>query len=305
MQQSLFAGEQKPNNLSRPLFMVAFDNVQALDDGRVCPEVGGWAEEKHRHVSLFSTLFSSAMKEKWDKRVYVELYAGAGYSRVRGTSKLIVGSPLLALKVKDPFDKYVFCEEDSEKIEALEFRVKQISPRADVAYVPGDCNKCVEEILTNIPEGSKNSTVLSLCFADPYDIGLKFETLRTIAESRYIDFLVLLALFSDARRAYKRYVMEDAVKVDQFLESRTWRDRWRSAEANAVPFPKFLAEEFAASMETIGYIRTPIHKMKLVRSDEKNLPLYYIAPFSKHPLALKFWDEARKYGTDQRSLFES
>jgi len=111
--------------------------------------------------------------------------------------------------------------------------------------------------------------------------------------------LVLLAVYSDANRAYKRYVMEDAVKVDEFLGSETWRDRWKIAERNGVLFPKFLAEEFAASMETLGYLPTPIHKMKRIRSDEKNLPLYYIALFSRHKLAHDFWDGALKYGTDQ------
>ena len=244
------------------------------------------------------------MKQKWDRRIYVELYAGAGYSKIRGTSRLIVGSPLLALKVKDPFDQYVFCEEDSKKIEALEFRARQIAPNARIAYVSGDCNKCIDEIIDRIPVGTKGDTARSLCFADPYDIGLKFKTLRTIAENRYADFLVLLALFSDARRAYKRYVMEDSVKVDEFLESSTWRDRWRPAESQGTLFPKFLAEEFAARMESLGYLRTLTHQMKLVRSDEKNLPLYYIAPFSKHPLSLKFWAEAKKYGSDQTNLFE-
>jgi hypothetical protein len=93
--------------------------------------------------------------------------------------------------------------------------------------------------------------------------------------------------------------MEDAVKVDEFLGSTTWRDRWRIAEGNGVPFPKFLANEFAVSMETLGYLPTPIHRMKKVRSDEKNLPLYYIALFSRHQLAHDFWDDALKYGTDQ------
>lgn len=245
------------------------------------------------------------MKEKWDKRVYVELYAGAGYGRIRDSSRLVVGSPLLALKVKDPFDTYVFCEENPEKLEALKFRVQQAAPRANVAYVCGDCNRCTAEILGHIPAASRNNTVLSLCFADPFDIGLRFETLRTLSRNRYFDFLILLALFSDANRAYKRYVMEDSVKVDEFLGSKVWRDRWKSAGAKGVSFPKFLAEEFAASMETLGYLRTPIHKMKLVRSDEKNLPLYYIAPFSKKELALRFWDEARKYGSDQTLLFDN
>ena len=44
------------------------DNVAASDDGRICPEVGGWTEEKHRHVLLYATLFSSGMKDKWEGR---------------------------------------------------------------------------------------------------------------------------------------------------------------------------------------------------------------------------------------------
>jgi|SRR4051812_34914242 hypothetical protein len=96
--------------------------------------------------------------------------------------------------------------------------------------------------------------------------------------------------------------MEDAVKVDDFLGSKTWRGRWRIAEKEAVPFPKFLALEFASSMETLGYLPTPLHKMKRVRSDEKNLPLYYIAMFSRHQLAHTFWDVVLEYGTDQISI---
>jgi three-Cys-motif partner protein len=177
------------------------ETPRASDDGLVCPEVGGWTEEKHRRVSFYATLFSSAMKEKWDNRIYVELYAGAGYSRVRGTSKFIVGSPILALSVKDPFDKYIFCEEDPEKLHALRVRVERTAPTAKVVYGPGDCNKVAADILAEIPAGSSTDTVLSLCFADPFDIGLKFETLRTLSTSRYIDFLVLLAVYMDANRA--------------------------------------------------------------------------------------------------------
>ncbi|MGA7374932.1 MAG: three-Cys-motif partner protein TcmP, partial [Candidatus Sulfotelmatobacter sp.] len=266
--------------------------------GLALPEVGSWTEEKHRLVSLYATLFSKGMKKKWGKRVYVELHAGAGYSRIRGTQRIILGSPLRALAAEQPFDKYIFCETLSKNLEALRARVKSHFPAANVAYIEGDCDERALDILGEIPRGSKDDTVLTLCFADPYDIGLKFGTIKTLSV-RFVDFLVLLAVYSDANRAYKRYVMEDAVKVDDFLGSTTWRDRWRVAEANGVLFPKFLAEEFAASMETLGYLPTPVHRMKKVRSDEKNLPLYYIALFSRHKLAHEFWDDALKYGTDQ------
>jgi three-Cys-motif partner protein len=263
-----------------------------------CPEVGAWTEDKHRLVSLYSTLFSKGMKAKWGKRVYVELYAGAGYSRIRGTRKVILGSPLRALAAEQPFDKYVFCEEIPKNLEALKTRVKRHFPGANVSYVQGNCDERVSDILADIPQGSKHNTVLTLCFADPFDIGLKFGTIKALS-IRFVDFMVLLAVYSDANRAYKRYLMEDAIKVDEFLGSTTWRDRWRIAEENGVLFPKFLANEFAASMETLGYLPTPIHRMKKVRSDEKNLPLYYIALFSRHQLAHDFWDDALKYGTDQ------
>jgi three-Cys-motif partner protein len=275
--------------------------AQPPDDGLSCPEVGAWTEDKHRMVSLYATMFSSAMKNKWGKRIYLELYAGAGHSRVRGTQKTILGSPLRALTVEDPFDKYIFCEATSNNLEALKTRVARYAPSASVTYVEGDCNQRASDIAAEIPYGMKSDTVLTLCFADPYDIGLKFATIKTLSQ-RFVDFLVLLAVYSDANRAYKRYVMEDAVKVDEFLGSDTWRVRWKTAQSDGVLFPKFVAQEFAASMETIGYLHTPVHKMKLIRSDDKNLPLYYIAMFSRNRLAHDLWDQALKYGTDQTNF---
>src|SRR5438445_8447200 len=93
------------------------EGLVVSDDRLICPEVGTWTETKLRLVSLYAKLFSSGMKNKRDKRVYLELYGGAGYSKVRGTSRIIAGSPLRALTLPDTFDKYIFCEENPEKLE--------------------------------------------------------------------------------------------------------------------------------------------------------------------------------------------
>jgi hypothetical protein len=58
------------------------------------------------------------------------------------------------------------------------------------------------------------------------------------------------------------------------------------------------------SMKSLGYLDQPLDRMRLVRSDEKNLPLYYLALFSRHPTALKFWDDVLKYSDDQMKFFE-
>jgi len=274
------------------------------EDGFIVPEVGAWAEDKHRLVSLYSSLFSSGMKDKWNNRVYLELYAGAGYARIRGSGKLIAGSPLRALHLSDRFDKYIFCEEISEKMAALKNRVSRLAPNANVDYVGDKCDLHIDEILAAIPHGSKGNTVLTLCFADPFDIGLKFETIRTLAESRYVDFLITLALGMDANRNYEHYVKEDASKIDDFLGSNTWRQRWAMAQWDAVKFTRFLADEFTRSMATLRYIPPPFYTMKEVRSSEKNLRLYRLALFSRHERAYKFWDQVLKYGTNQLSLFD-
>lgn len=277
------------------------DNVLPEEDGLVAPDVGIWTtEDKHRLVSLYSTLFSSGMKDKWSRRVYVELYAGAGQGRARRTGKLVLGSPLRALTVKDRFDKYVFCEQDTQKLNALRKRATRIAPQADIAYVEGDCNEQIEKILTAIPVGSSNATTLSLCFADPFDIGLEFETIRKLASSRLIDFLVLLALGMDANRNYEHYVKGESEKVDKFLGSKDWRQRWAKAQWDAVRFTRFLADEFTTSMASLGYIPPPHYKMKEVRLPEKNVPLYRLALFSRSERAYRYWDEVLKYSTDQR-----
>ena len=78
------------------------------------PGGGSWAETKYRLLALYDELFSTGMKNKWDQRVYIDLYAGAGYSRIQGTSKFLKASPIIALTVTHPFDKYIFCEEGEE-----------------------------------------------------------------------------------------------------------------------------------------------------------------------------------------------
>jgi three-Cys-motif partner protein len=280
------------------------ENTLLKRDGLAVPEVGAWTEDKHRLVSLYATLFSSGMKAKWDKRVYIELYAGAGRSRIRGTSKLIPGSPILALQVKDRFDKYVFCEEDPEKLHALRQRANKTAPSFDIAYVPGDCNNNASKVLAEIPHGFASDTVLSLCFADPFDIGLKFETIRKLADARFIDFLILLALGMDANRNYEQYLRDDADKIDLFLGSSSWRERWATAQWDAVKFTRFLADEFTKSMSALGYIPPPRYTMKEVRSHEKNLPLYRLALFSRNERAYQYWNEVLKYSTEQRALWD-
>jgi three-Cys-motif partner protein len=214
---------------------------------------------------------------------------------------VIAGSPLQALALEHPFDKYIFCEANPKALDALRVRVERTAPSAKVSYIEGDCNHNVDRILSEIPAHSASHRVLSLCFVDPYDIGIKFETISKLS-TRFVDFLVLLAIYMDANRNYENYVSDEAVKIDEFLGSRTWRDDWKKNQQNRTPFPQFLAEEFSRSMETLKYQPQPFYKMKPVSIPEMNVRLYRLALFSRSDRAYKFWDQVLKYITPQTAF---
>ena len=124
----------------------------------------------------------------------------------------------------------------------------------------------------------------------------------TTPSSVYVDFLALLAVGMDANRNYDHYVDGDNAKIDDALGNTEWRERWRNYPGGRKEFRQFLASEFATSMRSLGYLDVRLDQMKLVRSGEKNLPLYYIALFSRNAMAYKFWDQVLKYHTDQTSF---
>jgi three-Cys-motif partner protein len=171
-----------------------------------------------------------------------------------------------------------------------------------VAYVYGSCDSEIDQICKEIPKGSSANKVLSLCLVDPFDFGIKFETLRRLS-SVYVDFVVLLAIGMDANRNYDHYVEGDSTKIDEALGNTEWRERWKVVRVRRRDFRQFLAAEFSTSMKSLDYIEQPLDRMKLVRSGDKNLPLYYLALFSRHQTAYKFWDDVLKYGDDQIGLF--
>jgi three-Cys-motif partner protein len=271
------------------------------DDGLPTNDIGPWAEEKYQYVGMYAQLFSTGMKNKWPHRIYLDLFSGPGYSRVRETNRVVLGSPMIALSLPDRFDSYVFADENTESLDALRTRVSRLGLDVTPTYIPGDANARIGRVLDVISKTPSKST-LSFCFLDPYKLNIHFETVRRIAEGRSVDFLILLALYIDANRNVASYVAKGNRTVDLFLGDPNWRQRWVSAEQNGDTIVEFLANEYSSKMSAIGYLPMGIGDMVKIRTRDKRLPLYFLAFFSRHNTGLKFWDEVRKYATDQLTL---
>ena len=275
------------------------ETLYGEDDGLLVPEVGSWTEDKFDLIRLYCQIFSSAMKNKWTTRVYVDLFAGSGLCRIKGRDQVLLGSPLIALSVDAPFDRYIFCESNLERFSALKARVEKSYAKHDTHLIQGKFEEHINEICSAIPSNS-----LALCFVDPFDCDFDIENLKTISKcARGVDFLCLLALQMDAKRNVPHYLLPDS-KIDRMIGNTTWRIRWNGRSDIHEDFAKFLAREFAQSMSEVGYMETPLHQMREVKTHDNYVPLYYLAMFSKHQKAFDLWKQVLIYSSPQRGLFD-
>jgi len=271
-------------------------------DGLLHHEAGSYAVEKYRLVGSYADMFTTAMKDHWDCRVYLDLFAGPGHALIRETGQRVLTSPLIALSVPNRFDNYVFCDKDEASIAALRQRVTRTAPSVAAEYLIGDVSQMFALVTAMIPQDRAGHRVLSFCFVDPFSIDLHFASIAALAGGRSIDFLILLALGMDANRNWQQYTRPEDHRVDRFLGTEDWRSRWREAQRRSHSPIRFLAEEYSAAMARLGYRPMPIDTMPEIRMTGNNVPLYYLAFFSRNELGLKFWEAARRASRDQLAL---
>ena len=235
--------------------------------------------------------------------MYIDLFAGSGRSKIRGTTRIVNASPLLILDLPEVFDHYIFCEGETINAQALETRCQRDFPDRKVTVVAGDANASVDRVMKQMPQPGKNYKMLGFCFLDPFHMqNLHFSTIRSLSQ-RFMDFLVLIPSSMDANRNERHYVSSQNKTVENFAGNADWRIRWDKEKLTGKSFEHFVVEEFGCSMQALGYIDPGLQEAIMIRSDEKNLPLYRLALYSKNKLGPKFWKEAKKY-SDPQTGFE-
>lgn len=272
--------------------------INVKDDYLIIPEVGIWSLEKYQLLGGYCDIFTRGMRKKWKNLVYLDLYAGAGCAKIRDNGNIVKASPLISLSIPVKFDKYIFCEENEVLFNALNERIKREYNNINVMTIPGDCNLQIDDIKSAIPKYSKENTVLSFCFIDPFDLNINFSTVRKLAGD-LVDFLILQALHMDANRNFKIYLDENSNKIDNYLGNDNWRDDWKKLNLTPSDFVKYLADHYDNKMRDLGYLTALRHAIRL---PDKNVPLYYLTFYSKHERGLDFFNKVDDYSTDQLSL---
>ena len=140
-------------------------------------EVGIWSELKLEILKKYATAYSQILTGNNLHHWYIDAFAGAGTHIAKRTKDLIPGSPLNALSIQPPFEKYYLI--DLNRARTAELR-KLTADRSNVEVRSGDCNA----ILLNdvFPHIRYEDYRRALCILDPYGLHLNWTVIAEAAK---------------------------------------------------------------------------------------------------------------------------
>jgi spore photoproduct lyase len=269
--------------------------IKNASDGLAVRCVGAWAKDKYFYLKRYFEIFTSAMKDKWKGELYyIDLFAGCGKCRVRETCEEIDGSALVSVSVKYPFKKYFMVELDSDAVKALRKRVEKTPYKDRVKIIEGDCNEKIEKIIAEVQERS-----LSLAVVDPTGLHIKFETLRKLTGGLRIDLIITFPEGMDIKRNLSKFIKQSHSILDDYIGDEGWRQLFAKHikdinQLTSSHIEKSLIGYYRKNLGKLGYGEIKSGDEILIRSSQKNLPLYYLLFASKNLLGHTFWNKISK-----------
>ena len=221
---------------------------------------------------------------KWPHRVnYIDLFAGPGVLEVEGRRR--PGSPMIASRTREPFDRMIFCELDPANASALSDRLSKwgAAERSEVRV--RDCNDEVDRIA-----GSLGDDSLSLAFIDPTGLQFRWDSLAALTAGAAVDFLILIPDRIDIVRNLKKLVDGEDPRLDSVLGPDSgWREETAALpDQTSAEICKAIGRVYERQLsERLGYLHTATETIR--KGSGVGQSLYTILFASRNPLGTDFW----------------
>lgn len=282
--------------------------------------MGPWAKQKLDALESYLAAYHLVMQKQRFKLIYIDAFAGAGWSKVRGIAagedvsgllvdeeqaaaeeEFIAGSPVRALATGQGFDQYYFFDMDPRRAQLLA-DLKHQYPGKTINVEIGDANEGVQKLARRFRASPRARGV---AFLDPYGPNLHWKTVQALAETGQVDVILNFPLAMAINRLIKRdrNIPENWVRLlDECFGTHEWFDlaydegppdlfgasSFRKSEATA---ERLLSLYHGRLTEAFGYAATP----SLV-SNTKGAPLYYLMWAASHPRGLPIAEHILKLG---------
>ncbi|GAB4504414.1 MAG: hypothetical protein Fur0043_14080 [Anaerolineales bacterium] len=268
-------------------------DMESTDDGLLLRTHGGaWTRDKLYYLNAYLDRFIVSMRHKnWRTIHYIDLFSGPGKNRLPDGSVLL-GSPLLALAQKQPFDRYFFSDLEQENIDALKQRCAAYPDEfPKISFYTGDANQRVKEVVRVIEKIDKPITdkwpSLNLAFLDPEGLELHWSTVEKLAERR-TDMIIYYPQMGITREAPLEIDQQPPTKIDLFFGDTGWRKIYQQNRRGEMFFlHRALLDYYKQKLSAFGYLYDPLPEP--VFTNSKDAPLYRLLFVCKHPLGNKFW----------------
>jgi three-Cys-motif partner protein len=263
-------------------------------DGLPVGEAGEWTLDKHERLRRYVDAAHGA-RRKFSHRTYIDLYCGAGRTRIRETGEVVDGSPLVAWEAGgrhgDQFTEFLIGDADAAFLDAARTRLERLG--AKVRTFPGKATETVDQVIRALdPAG------LHLALLDPFNLGdLPFTVIEKLARVKRMDLLIHVSAM-DLKRDLHNYLKTDGPKhLDAFAPG--WQGKVNEKERPEL-VRRAIFEHWKSLIEGLG--TSPNDKVEVVENSKKS-DLYWLVFVARHELAHKLWSQIANV-TSQKRLFD-
>jgi len=186
-------------------------------------EIGHWSEIKLEIIKDYAGEYSKILSNQKNlNHVYIDAFAGEGMHFSRESGELIKGSPLVALNIQPPFNKFYFIDVDKHKIEQLKELGRGYN---NVIFINGDCNV----ILINdvFPKIKFKSYQRGLCLLDPYGLHLNWDVIETAGKQETIEVFINFPVMDMNRNVLwtnpEKVQIANIERMNKFWGDETWK----------------------------------------------------------------------------------
>jgi len=280
--------------------------------------VGPWAKRKLNALERYLAAYHKVMQKQQFKLIYIDAFAGAGWSRVRtapaealgldlpidddqaeAEEEFIAGSPVRALATGRGFDHYFFFDADPRRAALLE-QLKRDHPQKDIRIKTGDANAGVQKLAAHF---HKRPMARGVAFLDPYGPHLHWATVQALAETRKVDVIINFPLAMAINRLIRRdnRIPETWTRLlDDCFGTHEWHDLAYRADQDLFGGANIRKDDATAARllelyhgrlrRAFGHVVTP----SLIENT-RGTPLYYLlwassngrgAPIAEHIMNL-------------------
>lgn len=274
------------------------------DDGLLVRGVWPHSARKSWMVSRIVDVVSKAMTGKWRQLGYVELYAGPGRLLDQSTGRELPGSPIEALRVRTPFDRYIFCDFDVGCVKVLKQRAERerLGTRAEV--LRGDAKDAghLQHVAGHFGRGS-----LVMVYLDPArPRDMTWSTVAALAQRMAnIDLIINLPVNSLQRAISGPHGRDaEAHAAGSFLGHADPRElmQWdRTHSHHVMGTIQAIRSFYDRQLMGLGFLQPG----RRVVEYPAGVPYYDMLYASRHPLGIELWDRANPPDLPEPSLLDT